>query len=90
MQFNIVVTRECINMGERGSPVKCPIARAVRKVAGVSNCSIGLTSWTVWVKGVKYFGAIPPNVANFISRFDQGVPSQPDLAFELQAEPEGV
>ena len=91
--MRIKVTQECIESGSKGSRSKsCPVAMAM-SVAGLYSPSVGLSmSWWGRVRRDAATGRrfrsgcdIPPEVSEFIHRFDRGKSVEP-FEFELEAD----
>jgi hypothetical protein len=82
--MKIMVTREDIEGGRRYDPVRCPVARALRRA--------GMVFFTVMESAVRLRDedehggllVLPGSVQNWIRDFDRGEPVEP-MHFELEA-----
>lgn len=77
----VKVTKLDIKRGDRLNPVRCPVARALRRALGYSR-KVRVGFYTV-----KMFGKVellPPPVIRFIEDFDSGAVVAP-FSFRIKA-----
>jgi hypothetical protein len=82
--MRITVTREDIEVGRRYDPVRCPVARALRRS--------GMVYFTVMESAVRLRDeerhggllVLPVSVQDWIRKFDRGEPVE-QVSFELEA-----
>lgn len=78
-RLHINVTKRDIQRGTRGRATDCPVALAIsRKLKNVDYVSVGQTcaSWYTKEEAMKDT-PLPPEVTEFIQRFDSGEPVEP-------------
>ena len=77
--IEITVTANDIAKGERFQSDRCPIARALARVAGRGRIYVNGTC--VWIRDKRY--ALPSAASNWIYSFDAAFPVKP-FAFQLK------
>lgn len=78
--MRIVVTKEDIADGRAFTCTKCPVALAMSRAFGMP-IYVGPTSWGAFKDGGP-IGRTPELAAEFMTRFDVGLPVQP-FEFEV-------
>ena len=78
----ITVTQEDIDLGERESYCKCPVARAVRRAFGArKNRRITVRQEAILIGGDRderlWAALTPGSVQDFLDRFDRGLTVKP-------------
>ena len=87
MMITVEVTQEDIDHGVKGNCVKCPIAKAIGRAAGNTDCGVGITRAHLYSgheRGLISF-KLPIEAQNFIERFDDGFEVQP-FSFDIMEE----
>lgn len=78
--IHVEVTQADIDGAERGSPMHCPIARALWRITGLT-CSVGSLDIDAWreggSEGLAWEARTPTVAANFIRAFDNKMPVSP-------------
>jgi hypothetical protein len=78
------VTQEDIDRGRRGSCGRCPVARAIRRDARLTNILVDPFYVVVGLATPAFFTVHLPRIARrFIEAFDAGRPVRP-IAFPLR------
>lgn len=71
--MKVTVKQIDINRGEVGEPVKCPVARAIRRALGYPKgytAEVGITTWDIGNES-KWCAELPEKVVTFITEFDR-------------------
>ena len=78
-RIKVTVTSEDIEMGRRGSHLRCPIAQALKRRFPECIAAAGLSRIALWMEGnlSSHYYPTSERMVEFIGRFDKRLPVEP-------------